>query len=161
MLRPPFNKSDAIRAGVVLGGYVAACLAGAVSMAMILTVLRLGQQGAPPASIESLLGAVGVAGMFFLFACIVALPGFVVLRAGLYWLGGTDWASFAVAGGVNAWFALIVFNNPFQFSVSNFIQYPPNPIITLFGAVAGVTSWAVERRLQHWTRTWTPKAESP
>lgn len=114
--------ADAVaRTVAVLAGYVAAC--GAVVL-----IYQAGSGG--PFTPGAL-----AAGL--VLAASMSLPGFVVLRLGLWGAGLSALAAFAAAGAVNSMLALTLF----------FWRPTADPYFLAMGLAAGAVYWGTERAI--------------
>ena len=129
----------------LLGGYVAASGAAAATLALGLAARAVVRE-------ESLAGIVGVIlGMFpgailaFLAILILSLPSFVLCRALLHLARRTDRISFAALGGINAYGLVSLLMGADTLAL--YLEYPPDPVIAVAGAVGGLACWSAERQL--------------
>ena len=140
-------NSRVVRLVPVVVGYAVACFAAALAMIVISALPNLSQINSLAMLFALPFGLARSVGLFFLIAVVTAWPGFILLRGGLHLLRRKDRFSFLLAGAINAVVTLIVFNNPLEFSLTDFIQYPPNPITLVYGGIAGLACWSAERTM--------------
>ena len=126
----------------VFHGYLFACAAGSATFGMLFAFTT---NNSRPIGLDELVGMIGVIVLIFLMMCIVALPGFAVLRFVLRVLRRTDWPSFAVAGAINAMISNNLFSSIEDLTIADLTAYWHNPVVPLSGAVAGVASCFAER----------------
>jgi hypothetical protein len=136
--------SDAkLRAGMaVIAGYVAACLA--TVLGFFGSAWALGGGG------PLLLQGFSVVLVSFGLVLVLALPGFVAIRLGLYLARRKDLLSFAIAGGLNgvaAIGAMWVFD--WISGAGPPVTSPWNMLLGLIslGVVAGLVCWVVEHSI--------------
>jgi hypothetical protein len=124
----------------VLAGYIAGCLA-TVAVFFAAGVLFGGGE-MPLSQIFRMLVA------SFGFVLVLALPGFIVMRGGLYLARRTDWISFVVAGGLNGIAAVAAMRVYDRMSAAGpSVTSPWDLYLWLvgLGIVAGFACWAAER----------------
>ncbi|WP_309667571.1 hypothetical protein [Tabrizicola sp.] len=133
----------------VVAAYLIACGVAAVGLGVHLAILAAVSSDLPvtgiKSAIEAVLGMVGGIGMLFLFLCLSAWPGFLVMRLLLWVLRRTDWPSFAVAGALNAVMVVVLMTWDQGFTVAQFVKYPPSPVVPLIGCIAGIAACLAER----------------
>ena len=121
-----------------LAGYLAACVAATLVMGTFLEVRSVGD---------------GAAGMSLFLALIYGLPlmlilaspGFLLLRIALHLLRRFDPISFALVGAANGYGVVSLFFG--ADTLERYLRYPPDPAFAAAGAVGGMVSWLVERRI--------------
>lgn len=123
-------------------GYFVSCVASSVFF--IGYFLATDAPRAEPIG-ELILGLIGAIGMNFVGTCLLALPGFLVLRLCLWRLQRSDWPSFALAGALNGAALSMLLWGPQTTSFELFQTYPPSPIFLALGALAGVVAWMAEK----------------
>jgi hypothetical protein len=135
-----------IKAAHIFLGFLVACAVAAIAFTIHSVIFMIASsQSAKQELSELLLGTIGVSGMLFMLICVVALPGFVLMRLILWIFKRTDWLSFAIVGALNGLLVASFFGQTGEFSIELFIKYPPSPIAPLIGSMAGAAACLTER----------------
>jgi hypothetical protein len=125
----------------VAAGYLAACAAAALMLALHLMIKSYVGEGLADAIGVLFAGLIGG----FLLIGFLSLPSFLILRGFLHLARRTDLFSFAALGAVNAYGLVSVLFGADTFEL--FLRYPPDSIIAVAGAAGGAASLLTERHL--------------
>ncbi len=120
-------------------GYLAACY----SLSLLVSVMFAFEREGFGNVAEGLIEAFVIPPLFLLMVLVpLSLPGFLLLRLGLYATGRRDLFSFAFSGAVLAYgmISLMAFDG-----WELYLKYPPDPRAAVLGAIAGAVSCLTER----------------
>ena len=132
----------------VAAGYVAACMA--TVLGFFGTGVVLGGGSLPLAQVLAMIP------FSFGFVIFAALPGWCVIRTGLWWAGRRDWPSFMVAAGLNgvAVLPIMAGYDWLANAIEVRIAWEMLAWLVPLGLWAGWVCWVVER----WITRMTPQA---